>query len=76
MLSCEFDNYIFSLKELEDSIVFRVWNEDIEDFEIIKIIDNNEVSYEVLKSEIKTFVDNQIDKLKIISKSVEKLGDE
>ena len=76
MLSCEFDNYIFSLKELEDSIVFRVWNEDIEDFEIIKIIDNNEVSYEVLKSEIKTFVDNQIEKLKIISKGVEKIGDE
>ena len=76
MLSYESGNYVFTLKGIPDDVCFRVWNNDIEDYEIIKIIDNVEVSYDVLKKEVKDFIDRKVEDLQRVLKGIDNIGDE
>ena len=76
MLSYESGSYVFTLKGIPDDVCFRVWNNDIEDYEIIKIIDNVEVSYDVLKKEIENFINGKIEDLQIVLKGLNNIGDE
>ena len=76
MLSYESGNYVFTLKGMSDDVCFRVWNNDIEDYEIIKIIDNIEVSYDLLKKEVKDFIDRKVEDLQRVLKGLDDIGDE
>ena len=76
MLTYESGIYTFSLKGIPYDVCFRVWNNDIEDYEIIKIMDDVEVSYDVLKKEVKDFIDRKVEDLQRVLKGLDNIGDE
>ena len=75
MMCYDSEVYVFTLKQIDEDVFFRVWNNELQDYEIIKIIDNSEVSDELFKNEIKSFINDKIESLKVILNSLEKIGD-
>lgn len=76
MMCYDSEIYVFTLKQIDEDIFFRVWNNELQDYEIIKIIENSEMSDELFKNEIKSFINDKIESLKVILNSLEKIGDE
>lgn len=75
MMCYDSEVYVFTLKQIDEDIFFRVWNNELQDYEVIKIIENSNLSNELFKNEIELFINNKIDSLKVILHSLEKIGD-
>ena len=75
MMCYDSEIYVFTLKQIDEDIFFRVWNNELQDYEVIKIIENSNLSNELFKNEIELFINNKIDSLKVILNSLEKIGD-
>ena len=76
MLTYESGDYVFTLKGIPNDVCFRVWNNNIEDYEIIKIIDDAEVSYDTLKKEVEDFINRKIEDFQRVLKGLDDIGDE
>ena len=72
MMCYDSEAYVFTLKQIDEDIFFRVWNNELQDYEIIKIIENSNLSNELFKNEIELFINNKINSLKVILNSLEK----
>lgn len=75
MMCYDSEVYVFTLKQIDEDIFFRVWNNELQDYEVIKIIENSNLSNELFKNEIELFINNKIDSLKVILNSLKKIGD-
>lgn len=76
MMCYEAGDYVFTLKQNMEDAIFRVWNNNLEDYELIRIIEETTISNELLKDAISSFINNKIDILKVILNGLDKIGDE
>ncbi len=75
MMCYEAGDYVFTLKQNMKDAIFRVWNNELEDYELIRIIEETTISNELLKDAISSFINNKIDLLKVILNGLDKIGD-
>ena len=76
MMCYEAGDYVFTLKQNREDVIFRVWNNELEDYELIRIIEETIISKQLLKDSISSFINNKIDLLKVILNGLDKIGDE